>query len=119
MNKFDQNITIAQACGWKREFGGDDEDPEFYWLNPNDPDGNYDDVPNYTGDLNAIHEAEETLSEIQYSAPLGTALFEDRSFSGYICRIQNRDGNVGRFHSATAKQRAEAFLKTLNLWSQD
>ena len=66
----------------------------------------------YTQDLNAIHEAEKTLTENQwpdYSIKLNEI----------SCRLSC--GNVktcGYTISATASQRAEAFLKTLNLWTE-
>ena len=40
------NKTIAEFCGWKYEFNGDHEDPEWYWIPPNNPDGNGN-PPNY------------------------------------------------------------------------
>jgi len=115
------NQTIAEACGW-------DFDPSeaHAWGSRGrwckSPTGKMmfrHNIPNYHADLNAIHEAEKVLTDEQYAAPLGVALFEDFSYCGHLCRIQSRDGNIGRHHSATAPQRCEAFLKTLGLFEDD
>jgi len=71
------------------------------------------DVPDYLSDLNAMHEAEKMLTSERdcerYRENLniilrGRAGDPFKGISGYL------------FH-ATALQRAEAFLKTLNLWT--
>lgn len=61
-------------------------------------------VTDYCNDLNAMHEAEKTLNKYQQSV----------IYSDNLMKI------VG-YHTfdsahATAHQRAEAFLRTLNLW---
>ena len=53
-------------------------------------------MPDYLNDLNAMHEAEKVLN--------------DHQWDDYICQL-------GHAMGATAAQRAEAFLKTLNLWT--
>jgi hypothetical protein len=66
-------------------------------------------IPNYLSDLNAMHEAEKILSSEQ--------CYEYR-------RILDSPTNfvegvhAARYYTfnATASQRAEAFLRTLNLW---
>lgn len=64
--------------------------------------GNIDDVPNYLFDLNAMHEAEMTLTA--------------RQKSEFICWIWNHsECNWDAFHF-TAAQRAEAFLRTIGKW---
>ena len=50
----------------------------------------------FTTDLNAMHEAEKVLT--------------DHQWDDYICQL-------GHAMGATAAQRAEAFLKTLKLWT--
>lgn len=61
-------------------------------------------IPDYLNDLNAMHEAEETLTTTQL-----------REYNCEIYRVLSRDYCIYEFH-ATAPQRAEAFLRTLNLW---
>ena len=74
--------------------------------------------PAYTCDLNAMHEAEKALDmhqQYEYGEALarmtiGEQFDDPEGFSpngwGYYAPI-----------TATASQRAEAFLKTLNLWT--
>lgn len=62
-------------------------------------------VPDYVQDLNAMHEAEETLNE-------NRRLIYSRAL------VDNFRGLGWQFDviHATSAQRAEAFLKTLGLW---
>jgi hypothetical protein len=68
--------------------------------------------PDYLNDLNAMHEVE------MHIAPDWDTYFEQ------LIKIRWRDAQPDRHPrdlspaSATAAQRAEAFLKTLNLWNQ-
>jgi len=97
-----QRICIAEACGWKQyhEKGNTPwaDNPEFY-----SPEGKFSllvDLPDYINDLNAMHEAENTLQDYPlFVAHLVTVL---------------KPGEYAV--KATAAQRAEAFLRTLNLW---
>jgi len=90
MKSKEQNIAIAKACGWAK----------------------YDEIipclrksilPNYVNDLNAMHEAEKILFpkfEIEWHN-----------------QLQNVCGGSWRIMlNSSAAQRAEAFLRTLNLW---
>jgi hypothetical protein len=94
------NATIAETCGWRDltiESGsgfykGFDNGSE---LRP--------DLPDYCNDLNAMHEAEESLKGKQFGA-YGNALTD---IEGSLWGIR-----------ATARQRAEAFLRTLGKWEE-
>ena len=93
-----QRIAIAKACGWTQIGAG------LGWMHPRGYDIPC--CPAYLTDLNAMHEAEKVLTEEQWP--------------GYILtlnRIMNftEDNDVWTCH-ATAAHRAEAFLRTLNLW---
>ena len=99
-----QRIAIAEACGWsyrKTEFC-------TYWWNdevnktlpPND-DG-FRPCPDYLNDLNAMHEAENSLTTSQMT-----------TMSHYLYR---RLGMLWGF--ATSAQRAEAFLRTIRKWKE-
>lgn len=112
-----QRIAIAQACGWKGIsqsylIGYAPWRPETYSDRVNacpvdeleciplDP------LPDYLNDLNAMHEAEKILTDdqhITYRNILANVIGDVTFF----CR---------KYTSATAAQRAEAFLRTLNLW---
>lgn len=82
------------------------------WKNPktktisNDPE----DLPDYLNDFNAMHEAEAHLTEEQHYA-----------YASALARVchDNEHNNRTWYHLATAAQRAEAFLRTLNLWKDD
>lgn len=103
------NIAIAEACGWT-EIGLVDTlcgiHPEMKSLKAYDG-GPLDyprwQIPNYCNDLNAMHKAEKILKlglRNTYDAELGLLAERDYCF----------------IWETTARQRAEAFLKTLNKW---
>ena len=99
------NAAIAEACGWT-DFV---VHPEFGLMGtPPDTHGLRTAVDYYTADLNAMHEAEMVLAREQI-----------REYQTYMydmaCEIHN---TCGRWmpYSATARYRAEAFLKTLGKW---
>lgn len=108
MNKESQRIKIAEACGLKVVSDG-----ITHYLTPCilgtgviHPDGKgltY--VPNYLNDLNAMHEAEKLLRA------------EDELWGEY-CGHLVKNGSWFNAVDATAAQRAEAFLRTLNLWEE-
>jgi len=95
MNTEQQRIAIAEACGWKQI-------PDGRWK----LDGKVElFLPNYLNDLNAMHDAEETLDYNQMNRYQNIELSRFvHTGTTWIC-------------SATAAQRAEAFLRTLNLWT--
>lgn len=111
-----QRIAIAEACGWKTktyEVPADwmiaEAQPCTIFLPPGKDDkhenyGYY--LPDYLSDLNAMHEAEKvlTLSQFwQYADLLKKACDSlGLGVDGYI--------------SATAAQRAEAFLRCIGKW---
>ena len=67
--------------------------------------------PNYCGDLNAMHEAEKTLL-----ADADTGYQYDMELNG-VCECWE-DGvmNYMKLWHSTARQRAEAFLRTVGKW---
>ena len=98
----DDNIrlAIAGACGWtkiKRPLPMGDKQ----WCYTAD-------LPDYLNDLNACHEMEGTLTEAQYIV-YGSHLWD------VLC-IEKK--GVRLWH-ATARQRCEAFLKTIGKWSDE
>lgn len=107
-----QRIAIATVCGrqgpfnqreWLKEYDREDGDV-FADLAGTDTGGYRALVPDYLNDLNAMHEAEKVLADNQWT-DYANALTDLAPCS--------RRGMI----SATAAQRAEAFLKTLNLWT--
>ena len=113
-----QQAVIAKACGWKGI------SPEYLtgyapWRPtpyservmgdlesiPLDP------LPDYLNDLNAMNDAEKVLTDNQ-RFDYGSALYR-------VVRTDIKDSKAAWWVlSATATQRAEAFLRTLNLWQE-
>ena len=85
------NQAIAKACGIVGKSG------EIYKTS----EGWVVDCPQFCIDLNAMHEAEMTLTSVQLLEYI--ALLFDACYEATI---------------ATARQRAEAFLRTLGKWEE-
>lgn len=92
------NAAIAEACGWKHVRG-------YHWKNPNGLSMFEWDMFDYCNDLNAMHEAEKALA--------GTNMFV---MGIHIERLVSRHGQ--HYFHATARERAEAFLRTLGKWEE-
>jgi hypothetical protein len=117
MNEELQRIKIAEACGWKRVTDGHYESwvsPEGYeyqvmfgWQTYKD---GTDILPDYLNDLNAMHEAEKILSLNQQNAYINIL----NEMPDYKCPVHHDF----QWCCSTAAQRAEAFLRTLNLWEE-
>ena len=87
------NAAIAEACG----IVGKDKYGPLYQT----PDGWVVDCPQFASDLNAMHDAERTLTKKQTDEYI-SVLF-DATYEATL---------------ATARQRAEAFLRTLGKWEE-
>ena len=93
------NIAIAEACGWRiaeRVLPEAKEDATACWIRPNGDEWQEESLPDYC-DLNSMHEAEKVLNKKQWVA-----------YGRELSRL-----NVFPMVHATARQRAEAFLKTI------
>lgn len=124
-----QRIAIAEACGWRVENQASAKTDAFpfYLINASGVrsggwrtyEGAWSHgIPDYLTDLNAMHEAEKSviyprslamvyLSRLQDVAnTLSPARFDDTARTLYCS-------------SATAAQRAEAFLRTIGRWEED
>jgi hypothetical protein len=108
-----QQIAIAEACGWTNIKQGIDRHPCMqqeidYGPTGFRPDGQAECyLPDYLSDLNAMHKAEKVLKPEQYF-----------TFQVELARAVDTITyplNFAILH-ATATKRAQAFLKTLNLW---
>lgn len=104
MNPEQQRIAIAEACGWKRvnsvrgsllpmEFRVDSIGDVWTCLETQ--------MPDYLNDLNAMHEAEQSIPE---------------GLTAYWIELVNICGSLIPASVASAQQRAEAFLKTIGKW---
>lgn len=113
------NRAIAEACGWTDvhfSLAATDEFPTQRRV-VGMPPGHYTHnvVPNYCVDLNAMHGAEELL-DYEKSEAFSNAVAD-------IVHAANHEKDYpfpwcfARIH-ATARQRAEAFLRTLGKWEE-
>lgn len=102
-----QNIAIAQACGWtdcRLAIKGAGGGTRSATAHGKPPKRNYEaDCPNYCNDLNAMHKAENSMK-----------IDDLKHYQIMLCDWLSADW--GR---ASASIRAEAFLRTLDLWKDD
>lgn len=106
-----QRIAIAEACGWKVH-----PKDRFIVIPPNSPHSvqPLNTIPDYLNDLNAMHEAEKAciLETFEKSLLFRNALHK------ICCDGHNYKIEASLIWHATAAQRAEAFLRTLDLWKE-
>ena len=125
-----QIIAIAEACGWKwiqtnfeaksgligtdsSHSGNIPYQGTCYPSNRHLPTYGKA-IPDYLNDLNAMHEAEQILWGMGWS---NRYAFNDNLANTLKGRTVNRnEWDAETLLDATAAQRAEAFLRTLNLW---
>lgn len=110
-------IAIAEACGWKPEVRrAEIPEAEFvheetFWIRGDETRrGPW--LPDYCNDLNAMRDAIITLDSPQST-----------DFLLLINSVVETPENEGRWHTfhtinATARQRAEAFLRALGKWKE-
>jgi hypothetical protein len=73
----------------------------------------------FCNDLNAMHEAENKLTPFQ-RIKHGHFLQEtlNEAVVGFVSNYESELKSLSRVASATARQRAEAFLRTLRKWEE-
>ena len=115
MTNEQQRIAIAEACGWKKMnwneatvYGSPTHGFRVWKSKHQDSIMSYkgrvgERIPDYLNDLNAMHDAEKML-EVE----------DNHAYGCYCIELYEKYGNTV---SLAAAQRAEAFLKTLNLWT--
>jgi hypothetical protein len=99
-----QRIAIAEACGWEHIVFNRG------WIKAGDGKTQCV-IPDYLNDLNAMHEAEEVMTEMQRC-----------DYSNHLYDLARRHQEVTekwRYLSMSAAQRAEAFLRTLGKWEDE
>lgn len=94
------NWEIALVCGW------------IYYDGWHHPDGKSE-LPNYCNDLNAMHEAEKTLWPME---PIFLSTYCELLMKS---RYPSEWGSAWGYIHATARQRAEAFLRTIGKWKEE
>jgi hypothetical protein len=92
MSPESQRIAIAESVGIHLHDG--DHAPSNYVFAT--------DLPDYLNDLNAMHEAEKMLEEVDI-----------HTYGCYFSELYEKYGNTV---SLTAAQRAESYLRTLGKW---
>jgi hypothetical protein len=112
------NAAIAESCGWTDIQDSGPWHNHTLWgyptMKPGQGGNAYQYLPNYCTDLNAMHEAEKVLTAINQPARGCSEQGAYLSWLGY-CR-ENNTSEVYECVTATARQRAEAFLRTLGKW---
>ena len=91
-----QRIAIAKACGWTIKHKG-------LWVEALQK---YACLPDYLNDLNAMHEAEETIPSKYWTR-----------YCQYLAEFGRGSVRFVSIH-ATASQRAEAFIRTIGKWEE-
>ena len=106
------NAAIAEACGWTqcrlvaKVVLSTLRDPVAYGIPPN---ATYEIAClNYATDLNAMHEAEKVLIKNDFTSDL---------YLDYLMEVVMA-APAGLSNHATARERAEAFLRTLSKWEE-
>jgi hypothetical protein len=94
------NQRIAEACGWTQIQSCTCWDDVLRGKAPNENRLKH--IEDYCEDLNAMHEAEKALTPQQTDKYVTTLCLEVQP--------------IPSLHNATARQRAEAFLRTLGKW---
>ena len=108
------NAAIAEVCGWTEIQDSGVWHHHKLWgyppLKPGQGGNSFHYLPDYCTDLNAMHLAEKVLTKEQV-----------REYQCYMydmaCEIHATNGRWMPY-SATARYRAEAFLKALGLWKE-
>lgn len=108
------NAAIVEACGRRQKPNGE-------WFPSNGLLVWSQGIPDYCNDLNAMHEAEKVLDVITEWIGEEHNGSAEEAWMAHLCVVIARDANQ-RVHDdwlfvhATARHRAEAFLRTLGKW---
>lgn len=111
MTEEEINIAIAKELGWTFITGEVDYDGESMPFTVWKLDGkDHNTIPDYCHDLNAMYEAENSLSEQEQ---------RDYFYRQLVPMFKGREPYTHRHAAfATAHQRAEAFLRVKGLWKE-
>lgn len=96
------NVAIAESLGFIQCFGVDESEPSRYWENKMQ-NRVLELLPRYTTDLNAMHAVVMQAT---------VAVRKQMRFWLYEMTDQMSA------HDATARQRAEAYLRTIGKWEE-
>jgi hypothetical protein len=115
------NRAVAESVGWRFVSVGCDGLTDVAWLPPGalesvtafDACGSH--PPDYCNDLNAMH---EVVCKLPDGEPRDCYLRELQIVTQTWEKVDNDDDDDWLWHSAnaTARQRAEAYLRTIGKW---
>lgn len=116
------NAEIAEVCGWQKH--REIEEGHWMWVHPvTKLVCGQSLIPNYVEDLNAMHEVEKRLPKrllTVYDDDLNVVVLRDCATRTELFppnQAVYEDLSRWKFH-ATARQRAEAFLRTIGKWPE-
>lgn len=123
------NVAVAEACGWTHVDADSMYDSGCSGKHPDikAPHNHTFGCPSYATDLNAMHEAEATLVTvgkwIEYTEQLAKLTLINSTVWETCVAYHNNDvraawHNMAFLVNATARQRAEAFLRTVGKWTE-
>ena len=93
------NRAIAEACGWNNKPVVRTNGKGSVWVT---------EWPDYCSDLNAMHEAEKSISNDLWQC-----------YFNQLARVTKAEQSDDRvFFCATARHRAEAFLRVMGKWKE-
>lgn len=120
MTPEEQRIALAEWAGWKYSPAANSSikhEAIMAWYRPGNSPWHLEQLPDYPNDINAVHELihrlPSGLREVTFISKLAKVCGFDPQGENAWDRL-----HAGRFAvvNATATQRCEALLKTLNLW---
>ena len=119
MKTEEQRIKIAEACGYRKTenwmWSQDRRSRVYLWDRPDRTKQQASSIPDYLGNLNAMAEAEKILDydqAEQYESELWSIIME------FELNQENPKPSNFACMTATAAQRAEAFLRTIGKWTE-
>lgn len=128
MKPEEQRIAIAEACGWHISppslaangwalKDGKGCHISSWWLTDEEARratptlySRLSELPDYLSDLNSMHEAEKILTGLQWRDYIANLI--------YVVDGGPPKVNMFFIYTATAAQRAEAFLRTIGKWRE-
>jgi hypothetical protein len=112
MTEEEINIAIAEHLGWYDIFL---PEGDLFYIGKHPSRGmgrDYQNIPNYTRDLNAMHEAIQTLRGDDRSLLIDYLVLE----TGIVNAPFENEWSV---FTSTPKQQAIAFLRTVGKWKEE
>lgn len=109
MTDQEMNKRIAEWCGWQiSQDNSQFKMPGDKFWRGRGYNSIFKCIPNFCRDLNDMHEAEKVMKEEQQTTYADTLFNRGDEGCGWMFNVAH----------ATARQRAEAFLKTIGRWEE-